>query len=508
MSIEPSETSPASDTPSPATPESQAATESSTPATPAMAGDTAPQPGAVDPVAEPEGEAFPVPRLKIGSQRGGEKVKAKAQIESKFVEAPPAKSFPPPNKRSELSADLQAELDEALGGMSLDDIVSGKAASNLAALGDIEPETRVKATVAKIHRGNVFFELGGRNQGLAPMASFAEPPVEGAAMDVIVSRFDPEEGLYLVNVPGGATAVGDWSQISQGVTVEAKITGHNKGGLECDVNRIRGFIPAGQISLYRVEDLAQFVGQKMLCIVTEANPDRRNLILSHRAVLEREKEAAQEKLRGEIAVGQVREGIVRSIRDFGAFVDLGGIDGLLHVSQLSWARVKHPSDVLTEGQTVTVKIHKIDPETGKLSLAMKELTESPWEGVVQRYPARSTVEGTVSKVMDFGAFIQLEPGVEGLVHISEIAHQRVFRVSDFLKEGQRVEVQIQSVDAEKQRISLSMKAMLAKPEPVKKDAEPAAEEEAPPPPMPKQPSKPLKGGIGRGTGGDKFGLKW
>ncbi len=487
--------------------------ESATPPTPATSGDTAPQPDAVEPVASGDstvGEAdpFPVPRLKIGSQRGGEKIRAKAQIESKVVEQPVVKSFPPPNKRSELPPELQAELDAALGGMSLDDIVASKSPSDVAALGEIEPETRVKAKVAKIHKGNVFFELGGRNQGLAPLTGFVEPPVEGAVLDVIVSRFDPEEGLYLVNVPGGATAVGDWSQISQGVTVEAKITGHNKGGLECEVNRIRGFVPAGQISLYRVEDLAQFVGQKMLCIVTEANPDRRNLILSHRAVLEREKEVAQEKLRGELAVGQIREGIVRSIRDFGAFVDLGGIDGLLHVSQLSWARVKHPSDVLTEGQTVTVKIHKIDPETGKLSLAMKELTESPWAGVAQRYPARSTATGTVSKVMDFGAFVQLEPGVEGLVHISEIAHQRVFRVSDFLKEGQEVEVQIQAVDAEKQRISLSMKAMMAKPEPVKKDAEPVVEEEAPAPVLPKLPSKPLKGGIGRGTGGDKFGLKW
>lgn len=457
-----------------------------------------------------ESEPFPIPRLKIGSQRGGEKIKAKAQIASKTENAVEEKKvFPPPNKRSSLSPELQAELDEALGGMSLDEMISGKAPgeASAAAEAELQPESRAKGTVIKVHRGNVFLDLGGRNQAMVPLASFAEPPAPGATLDVVVSRFDQEEGLYHVSVPGTAAVVGNWSDIAQGVTVEARITGHNKGGLECEVNQLRGFIPASQISMYRVEDLSQFVGQKLLCVVTEANPERRNLVLSHRAILEREKEEAKEKLRGELAVGQVREGIVRSIRDFGAFVDLGGMDGLLHVSQLSWARVKHPSDVLTEGQKVTVKIHKIDPETGKLSLAMKELTESPWSNVTQKYPTRSTASGVVSKVMDFGAFVQLEPGVEGLIHISEIAHQRVFRVSDFLKEGQEVEVQIQSVDAEKQRISLSMKALMARPEPVKKEPEPE-EETAPPPPPARKSNKPLKGGIGRGTGGDQFGLKW
>ena len=186
--------------------------------------------------------------------------------------------------------------------------------------------------------------------------------------------------------PAPRSRVQDWSDLREGSVVEATITGENKGGLECQVNNIRGFIPAGQVSLYRVENLAQFVGERMLCVVTEANPDRRNLVLSRRALLEREQQEAKEKLLAELAPGQVREGIVRSIRDFGAFVDLGGVDGLLHVSQLSWARVKHPSEVLEVGQTVKVKIQKIDPETGKISLAMKELTESPWTNIAAKYP--------------------------------------------------------------------------------------------------------------------------
>ena len=155
--------------------------------------------------------------------------------------------------------------------------------------------------------------------------------------------------------------MGDWSEVSEGMIVEARVTGHNKGGLECEVNRLRGFIPASQISLYRVEDLAQFVGQKFACVITEANPDKGNLVLSRRAVLEREKAEAKTKLLAELEVGQVREGIVRSLQEFGAFVDLGGVDGLIHISQLSWDRIRHASEVLELGQKVKVKIQKIDP---------------------------------------------------------------------------------------------------------------------------------------------------
>ena len=145
------------------------------------------------------------------------------------------------------------------------------------------------------------------------------------------------------------------------MVVEARVTGHNKGGLECEVNRLRGFIPASQISMYRVEDLAQFVDQKFACVITEANPEKRNLVLSRRAVLEREKAEAKEKLMAELEVGQVREATVRSLQSFGAFVDLGGVDGLIHISQLSWDRIKHASEVLEVGQKVKVKIQKIDP---------------------------------------------------------------------------------------------------------------------------------------------------
>jgi small subunit ribosomal protein S1 len=266
----------------------------------------------------------------------------------------------------------------------------------------------------------------------------------------------------------------------------------------------------GQVSLYRVENPEEFVGQRLACVVTEANRERRNLVLSHRAVMERERNEKRDKLLAELAPGQIREGIVRSLKDFGAFVDLGGVDGLVHVSQLSWDRVKHPSEVVEAGQKVKVRIEKFDKETGKLSLSYREVGENPWQKAATKYVAGSRAMGTVSRVMDFGAFVKLEPGVEGLIHISELGHGRVFRTSDVVSEGQEVEVKILSVDAEKQRISLSLKALMPPPE--KPGEKKVADEDMPlPADAPKPPRKKvqqLKGGIGGPTGGEKFGLNW
>ena len=215
-------------------------------------------------------------------------------------------------------------------------------------------------------------------KGVLTLHILAQEPQLGDALEVVVTKFNAEDGLYELTAVGASVDIGDWSDIAEGITVDARITGHNKGGLECEVNKIRGFIPAGQISIYRVENFEEFVGQSWACIVVEANRERRNLVLSRRGVLEREQAEAKEKLLAELEVGEVREGVVRNIRDFGAFVDLGGIDGMIHVSQMSWDRVKHPSEVLTLGQKVKVKIQKIDPETHKISLAYRDLFESPW----------------------------------------------------------------------------------------------------------------------------------
>jgi small subunit ribosomal protein S1 len=414
--------------------------------------------------------------------------------------------IPRPNLRAGLSPDLEQELAESLGDLSLEEVLASDERSKNAA--PLELESRAKARVVRVHRDDVFVELPGMNQGVIPLRNLVEAPPVGAILDVVVARFNAEEGLYELAVLGGAVDIGDWSDIAEGITVEARVTGHNKGGLECEVNHIRGFIPVSQVSMYRVENLEEFVGQKFPCVVTEANPERRNLVLSRRAVLEREQAEAKERLIAEMAEGQEREGVVRNIRDFGAFVDLGGVDGMLHISQLSWDRVKHPGNVLSLGQKIKVKIQKIDPATGKISLSYRDTFENPWTTAATHYPVTARVKGTVSKIMDFGAFVRLEPGVEGLVHISELSHKRVFRVSDVVQEGQEIEAKVLSVDPDAQRMSLSMKALEARAEPQTAEAETAEVEEEPAPRKPPKRTVPLKGGLGRGKGGAEFGLRW
>jgi small subunit ribosomal protein S1 len=428
--------------------------------------------------------------------------------------APPApnkepKHYPPPNIRDQLSPELEQEFQAALGDMSFDVLMNADAATATAP--ELADESRITGRVSRISREDVFIDLGGRNQGVVPLRQFEDkPPAEGAELELLVVRFDADEGLYELSRPTAAVNIGNWDEVREGQIVEVNITGSNKGGLECQVAAIRGFIPMGQVSIYRVENPEEFVGQRLACVVTEANRERRNLVLSHRAVMERERNELREKMLAELAPGQIREGIVRSMKDFGAFVDLGGLDGLIHVSQLSWDRVKHPNEVLELGQKVKVRIERFDKDTGKVSLSYREVGENPWQRAASKYIVGSRATGIVSRIMDFGAFVKLEPGIEGLIHVSELSHGRVFRVGDIVSEGQEVEVKILSVDTEKQRIGLSLRALMAKPE--KPGEQKTADEDMPlPAGAPKPPNKknqPLKGGIGSPSGGEKFGLNW
>ncbi|HYT91546.1 MAG TPA: S1 RNA-binding domain-containing protein, partial [Gemmataceae bacterium] len=293
----------------------------------------------------------------------------------------------------------------------------------------------------------------------------------------------------------GAAIEADWSTVAVGQIVEARVTATNKGGLSVEINGIRGFMPISQIDLYRVENAETYVNQRLLCEVTEVDPVERNLVVSRRNLLEREREEMREKVWAELAEGQTRTGIVRSVRDFGAFVDLGGVDGLIHVSEMSWQRVQDPTTIVQPGQSVKVMVLKIDREKRKVGLGLKQLTASPWDNIGDRYAHSHVVKGTVTRLMDFGAFVELEPGVEGLIHISELAPQRVYRVSDIVKPGQEVQVMILSVDPAQRRIGLSLKAALKAPEPVE---EPEEEEEVEvKPPRPR--TTPLRGGIGDST---------
>ncbi len=419
------------------------------------------------------------------------------------------KRFPPPNIRAQLPPDLEREFQAALADVPLDTLMSGS--ESVSVQPALEAESRHTARVVNIGREDVFLELGGREQAVIPLRVFPEPPQPGAAIEVVIVRFNHEDGFYEATLPMAAAEIGDWSHIAEGMLVEARVTGHNTGGLECEVSRLRGFIPVSHIALYRVENLEQFVDQKFTCLVTEANPQRRNLVLSRRAVLEREREEARRTIMESLAPGQVREGVIRKIMDFGAFVDLGsGVDGLLHVSQLGWGRVRHPSEVVQEGQKIQVRVDKVDPASRKISLSYKDLLENPWSGVDRKYATGTVVHGRVVKIMEFGAFVELEPGVDGLVHISELSHKRVARVSDVVKEGDEIEVAVLSVDTNAQRISLSMKTVHPLPE-AETPAPQAASQAQEPPPKPKpsrQPTKPLLGGLGRSPKGANSGLKW
>lgn len=467
-----------------------------------------------------------VPRIKIGSQRHfssksgkpksdqqGETptddYKAKQQAEEipelsgSSKPAPASGPVPKPNLRHK-DADIEDELNEALEGQSLDDIAKTVAD----APERLERNTKTTGKVLRIHDENVFVDVGARNQGVVGLKQFAEkPPEVGETVEVIVGRFDEDDGLYQLNLRGGASEANEWEQLSQGMIVEARVTGTNKGGLQCAVGNLKAFMPASQISMYRVDNLESCVGEKYKCVITECNPQRKNLVLSARALMERERQEAREKLRNELEEGQVREGIVRNIKDFGAFVDLGGLDGLLHIGQMSWARIKHPSELLENGQKIKVKILKIDPDSGKISLSLKDLQADPWTESVKAFPETSVVTGKVTRVMPFGAFVELAPGIEGLIHISELDSGRVWRVSDIVNEGEEVEVKVLSIDPDKRRIALSRKAVQGATAPApKSEPEEEPEEETSEPAQPSQHKTPLKGGTGRASGGEEIGL--
>jgi small subunit ribosomal protein S1 len=472
------------------------------------------QPATETPQTQPD---RPSQRIQIGSQRQSaapQEAKANPVLApTPAAAAPPPKKrepkhYPPPNIRDQLTPEMEREYQEALGELSLESLMSEAGAD---VVPELLPESRVTARVARIQGEDVFIDLGGHSQGVVPLRQFEDqPPVEGAEIELLVVRFDAEEGLYELSRPTAAVSVGNWDEVREGQIIEVNITGANKGGLECQVAGIRGFIPMGQVSIYRVENPEEMIGQRLACVVTEASSERKNLVLSHRAVMERERNELRDKLLAELAPGQIREGVVRSMKDFGAFVDLGGVDGLVHVSQMSWDRVKHPSEVLEVGQKIKVRVEKFDKETGKVGLSYREVGENPWHNVESKFQVGARVTAPVSRVMDFGAFVKLAPGVEGLIHISELAHGRVFRVSDVLSEGQEVEVKILSVDTEKQRIGLSLKALMTAP--VKPGQQQVADEDMPlpagAPKPPKQRAANLKGGIGKPSGGEKFGLNW
>ncbi len=445
-----------------------------------------------------------------------------AEAESALVEIPQRGPVDIPPDDTDLDEDLEAQIAAAMSdddsqarqiaAAQAEQVANAETSESETAEAratteeELEEGTRLKGKIQSIDDENIFLDLGYRSPGVVPARQFAEgkKPLEGQLVEVIFEKFDPNEGLIFVNLSQGLRrAGGNWDALSAGQIVDCMVTRTNKGGLEVTVGSLRGFMPASQVELHFVSDLEGFVGQKLRCQVSEVNPKKRNLVVSRRALLQAERAEKEEEVWKTIELGQTLQGTIKTIKDYGAFVEIGGVDGFLHIGEIGWTHIKHPSEAISEGQQVDVKILSLDEEKKRIGLGMRQLIANPWETAETRYAKGMNVSGTVTRIADFGAFVELEPGIEGLVHISELDHKRVNQVSDVLSAGQDVELQVLEVSRPKKRISLSLKALVEKPvvESQQKESEP---EQTPLGNRRKRKGS-LKGGIGDSGAGGLFG---
>lgn len=353
---------------------------------------------------------------------------------------------------------------------------------------DVKPGNVVIGTVVQINSEEVLVDVGGKSEGVIPARELSyrkdfvisENINLGDQFKVLVLKTDSEDGTMVLSKKRAESEemVGKLeTAYTNGETIEAEVTEVVKGGILVDVG-IRGFIPASQIDRGYVEDLTQFIGQKLQLKIVEFDPKNRKAVLSRKKVLDEEYEAKKAVLLNELAEGQTRKGVVQRITNFGAFVDLGGIDGLLHVSEMGWNRVGHPSDVVSEGDELDVYILGVDKENEKVSLGLKQLAPSPWSTAPEKYPVGSIVEGKVVRLASFGAFVEIEPGVDGLVHVSQISWERVEKPEDAISIGQIIQTKVLEVNSAEKRMSLSIKDTLEKPI---KESKPKARQSAPQP---------------------------
>ncbi len=352
-----------------------------------------------------------------------------------------------------LDDDLQREVDEALGGMSLEDIVAMEE-------GGRPPgrEGVVRGKVVAIHGDDIFVDIGSRSEALLPAGQFRDDPLPevGEVIEVAIEGYDEAEGITRVSRQGAVQAA-TWETLEVGQIVEGVVAGQNRGGLELKIGGVWAFMPISQIERFHVDDLAAYVGQKLQCMVSEVDRREGNVVVSRRELLEIEAEQRRRELWETLAEGQTVAGTVRSVMPYGAFVDIGGIDGLLHVSDLSWGRVEDPASVVQEGQAIDVMVLKVDRDTQRVSLGLKQILRDPWDGAEGKWPVHQLATGRVTRLMDFGAFVELEPGVEGLIPISEMSFRRIGKAGEVVAEGDVVKAVVLNVDVERHRIALSLK---------------------------------------------------
>jgi ribosomal protein S1 len=377
--------------------------------------------------------------------------------------APPTSPTPTPVDEDATATSLEDEIASALAGVDLMALAEESAPAPGTRISLQDGRRTRTGRIVLIRDGDVLVEFGPKRQGVCPVSQFTEPPVIGADQEFLVERLDAE-GLFVLSVPG-AVQKADWGSLEVGQTVEGRVTGVNKGGLEVEVSHHTGFMPAGQIDIRHIPDISVMLGEKISCRVTQLDKKRGRLILSRRAVIEEERAANAGKILAELQPGQRRTVVVTSVQQYGAFADLGGVDGLIHVTELSHERVRDPGDVVKVGDTFDVVVTKIDTsgEQPKIGLSRKAVLSDPRAEIMNTLETGATVAGTVRKIADFGAFLEISEGVEGLLHISEVSHRRIDRIDRELRVGEVVQVKILSIDADRGRISLSKKALEERP---------------------------------------------
>ena len=325
----------------------------------------------------------------------------------------------------------------------------------------------VNGTVVRVDKDEVLVDIGYKSEGVIPVSELSirrsvNPADEvsiGDEIAALVMTKEDADGRLILSKKRARFELA-WKAIEQAHEQSEPVTGRVievvKGGLILDLG-VRGFLPASLVDIRRVQDLDEYMGQELRCKVIELNRSRNNVVLSRRAVLEDERKEMRQAILDKLNPGDVVEGTISNIVDFGAFVDLDGMDGLIHISELSWSHVNHPSEVLEIGQKVDVKVLDIDRERQRISLGLKQTQTDPWQQVLESYNEGDVVAGKVTKVVTFGAFVEILPGVEGLVHISELAQHHVENPREVVSQGDTVNVRILEVDAERRRLSLSLK---------------------------------------------------
>lgn len=365
------------------------------------------------------------------------------------------------SKKNNPQDPLSAEIEAALDGVELQNIDSKDQASGPVRRGDDKPRPGAKRSprgmvpglIVGVHGDDVIVELSPTRQGICPRVQFEIEPKVGERSEFTLGGQDPD-GLWILS-RRELVALAAWDAIEKGSRVEAKVTGQNTGGLELKIGPLAAFLPASQVGLGREDNLAQYIGKNLEVQVMEIDGDRRRLTVSRRAILETEREASREKSMGSLSIGQIIRGRVMRVEKFGAFVDIGGVEGLLHVSNLSRGHVADPNDVVKKGQELEVMVLKIEEGGKRIALGTKQMEADPWQAVGGRYQVDQVVSGKVVRLTDFGAFVEIEPGVDGLLHVSAMGKERVRRPQDVLKVGETVSVRIVTVDSARQRLSLS-----------------------------------------------------